>query len=267
MNAKETLLSTWQVVVMRPAEQAEPLTNALKQLGVMPLSLPTLAIVPVTLSAEELHAATNAILHADWIIVSSQNAIRLAPVAILEALSASAAKIITMGQATTRALTTKQVSVFFTPSPGTDSEKLLTESFLQRPEIEGKRMVLLAGVGGRTLLADTLSSRQALITWVKVYRQEKPLLDVEPLFAKWSLQQKPFCFIATSENSLGHLFESVPIAQHTWLQRQPFIVVSDRIAQLAKKWEIQHIFVANGAEETQLCATLLRVVQFCHTMT
>ncbi len=252
---------------MRPAEQVEPLANALKQMGVVPLSLPMLTIVPAPLSAEALHRATNAIVHADWIIVSSQNAVRLAPIAVIEALLASTAKIVTMGQATTRALTTKKVSVFFTPLPGTDSEKLLTESFLQKPEIEGKRIVLLAGVGGRTLLAETLSRRQALITWVKVYRQEKPVLALEPLFVEWSLKHQPFCFMATSENSLGHLFESVPNAQRGWLQRQPFIVVSDRIAQLAKKWEIQHIFVSNGAEEAQLCATLLRVMQFCHTMT
>lgn len=267
MDLKNNPLSAWQVVLMRPAEQIAPLANALKQLGAVPLSLPTIAIAPLPLPAEQLYTATNAIHQADWIIVSSQNAVRSAPLAILEALLATAAKIVTMGQATTRALTAKGVSVFFTPLPGTDSEKLLAESFLQKPEIDGKRVVLLAGVGGRTVLADTLTHRQALVAWVKVYRQEKLRLTLAPLFAEWSLRQRPFCFIATSENSLSHLFESVSGAQLTWLQKQVFIVASDRIAQSAKKWEIQHIFVANGAEETQLCATLLRVVQFCHTIT
>ncbi len=267
MNFNEAPLSAWQVVIMRPAEQIESLANAIKLMGAVPLSLPTIAIEPMTLSAEHLQSATCAILQAEWIIVSSQNAVRCASSVILEALLATTAKVVTMGQATTRALKAKGVSVFFTPSPGTDSEKLLTESFLQTQAIAGKRIVLLAGVGGRTVLADTLASRQALVAWVKVYRQEKPTLALGPLFAEWSLRQKPFCFMATSENSLGHLLESVSGAQLTWLQKQVFIVASDRIAQAAKKWEIQHIFVANGAEEAQLCATLLHVVQFCHTMT
>lgn len=267
MDHKDNPLDAWQVVLMRPVEQIEPLANMLKQMGVVTLLLPTIAIAPLSLSAEQLQTATSAILQADWIIASSQNAVRCAPPAVLEALMATTAKVVTMGQATTRALKAKGVSVFFTPLPGTDSEKLLTESFLQKQEIDGKHIVLLAGVGGRTVLADTLTSRQAFVAWVKVYRQEKPTLALAPLFAEWSLRQKPFCFMATSENCLRHLLESVSGAQLTWLQRQIFIVASDRIAQLAKKWEIQHIFVANGAEETQLCATLLRVVQFCHTIT
>jgi uroporphyrinogen-III synthase len=258
-----TALKGWQVVVLRPKHLAQPLLSAIEKMGATPISLPSLTITSVNspdISKWQYHIQT-----ADWIIVSSQNAVHFAPQVVLEALRQSQAKVITMGQATTAALLSKGVSVFFTPMPGTDSEKLLTESFLQENEVANKKIVLLAGIGGRTLLNDTLTSRQATVEWVKVYRQEQTPLALASLMPTW--QGGQFCFIATSQNSLEHFLQSVPANYQTWLQRQVLIVASPRIAAIARKWEIQHIYVANGAHQEQLCATLLHVSQFCHTMT
>ena len=262
--AKSEALNGWQVVVMRPKHLAKPLMTAIQEMGGNPISLPSLTIAPVVTSQAMLwidHIRT-----ADWIIVSSQNAVNEAPQDVLEALRKTSAKVITMGQATTDVLKAAGVSVFFTPLPGTDSEKLLAEPFLQRNEVANKKIVLLAGEGGRTLLYDTLNIRHATVEWVKVYRQVPAPLALETLMPTWVLQGR-FCFVVTSQNSLDYFLASVPSEHLAWLQRQAFVVVSERIAAGAKKCGIQHIFVANGALQEQLCATLLHVSQFCHTMT
>jgi|GEM_PF-2336495 len=258
-------LNGWQVVVMRPKHLAKPLQTAIKEMGGNPISLPSLTIAPI----EAAHMLVEWIDHihtADWIIVSSQNAVHFAPEEVLEALGKTHAKVVTIGQATSGALKAKGVSVLFTPSPGTDSEKLLTEPFLQKNELANKKIVLLAGEGGRTLLYDVLSARQAVVKWVKVYRQGPSPLALDSLMPMWALQGC-FCFIVTSHNSLLYFLERVPPVHLAWLQRQAFVVVSERIAAVAKKWEIQHIYVAKGALLEQLCETLLHVSQFCHTMT
>ncbi len=256
-------LKGWQVVVMRPTHLAQPLLSAIEKMGGTPMSLPSLTIAPV--ESEDIGQWRDHIHAADWIIVSSQNAVHFAPQVVLEALRQSQAKVITMGQATTAALRAIGVSVFFTPMLGTDSEKLLTEPFLQVNKIANKKIVLLAGEGGRTLLYDTLTLRQATVEWAKVYRQEQTPLALASLMPTWL--DGRFCFIATSQNSLEHFLQSVPANYQTWLQQQAFVVVSERIAAIARKWEIQHIYVTKGAHQEQLCATLLHVSQFCHTMT
>lgn len=260
-------VNAWHVVVMRPLHQAQPLLHAISQLGYEAISLPTLTITPITPSPQSVEQWCHHLHEADVIIVSSQNAILCAPLPVLDALKSTKAKVVTIGQATTNLLKANGVSVFFTPLPGSDSEALLTNSFLQTNEIANKNVVLLAGLGGREVLAETLAKRGALIHWVKVYQQLRPSLALEPMLSSWVLFGKPFCFIATSLNSLDHFLNSVPAEHLAWLRQQAFIVVSERIAQAAIKWEIQHIFVAKGAHQEQLCATLLHVTQFCHTMT
>lgn len=259
-------LKGWQVVVMRPKHLAEPLLSAIKEMGGSPISLPTLTITPIPAS---MHVAkwTAQIQAADWIVVSSQNAVHFAPEEVLKALQTSPAKVVTMGPATTEALMTKGVSVFFTPKEGTDSEKLLAEPFFQENDVANQKIILLAGEGGRTLLHDTLKVRGATVNWVKVYRQEQPPLALSEVLQDWSSSQGSFCFIAMSQNSLTNFLENVPVKHRNWLRMQAFLVVSERIAEVARKWEIQHIYIAKGAQKQQLCATLLHVAQFCHTMT
>ncbi|MCS5712699.1 uroporphyrinogen-III synthase [Candidatus Berkiella aquae] len=253
---------------MRPAHQVQPLADAIQQMGASTILLPTLSIVPLLPSLSLQTSWINQIREADWVMISSQNGVHCAPPLLLQALALTkTCKVVTMGAATTRALVAKGVSVFFTSPPGADSEQLLTEPFFQENEIANKKIMLIAGEGGRTLIADTLTARGALVTWMKVYRQEKPKLALKPLLADWASLNHPFCFMVTSLNCLHHFLDNVSIEHYAWINQQAFIVVSERIAQAARKWGIQHTFVAKSAEKEQLCTALLHVSQFCHTMT
>lgn len=252
---------------MRPKHQSERLLQAIQQMGFASCSLPILDITSIPVVPTEIEQWCEQISGADLIIVSSQNAVHFAPSDVLEAMRNTNAKVVTMGQATSDALMTHGVSVFFTPIPGSDSEALLSEDFLQSNEITNKKVVLLAGAGGRTVLAETLTARGALVRWVIVYQQEKRPLALTSILTHW-ISSKAHCFfIVTSLNSLDHFLNHIPPHYQSWIRQQTFIVISERIAQAARKWEIQHIFVTKGAHPEQLCATLLHVSQFCHTMT
>ncbi|HRE31275.1 MAG TPA: uroporphyrinogen-III synthase, partial [Candidatus Berkiella sp.] len=242
MIPKANNLNAWQVVLMRPTHQVQPLADAVHQMGASTLLLPTLNIIPLLPSLSLQTSWINQIREADWIIVSSQNGVHCAPPSLLQALSlATTSQVVTMGASTTRALIAKGVSVFFTSASGADSETLLAEPFLQQNEIANKKIILIAGEGGRTLIADTLAQRGASIAWMKVYRQEKPRLALTPLLAEWASFNNPFCFMVTSLNCLHHFLDNVPIEHYAWINQQAFIVVSERIAQAARKWGIQHI--------------------------
>lgn len=256
----------WHMVLLREAQQNQELLSFITQNGGSATSLPTLTITPIA-PLHQLATWVAQIKAADWIFVTSQNVLRCAPDALLQALQKTKAKVVTMGRATSDALLAKGVSVFFTPSSGATSESLLQETWLQRSEITQQKVVLLAGIGGRTHLYETLTERQALVDWVRVYRQAPSSLDLAPLLSEWSLKSDRFCFVAMSQNGLMHLLDKVPLAYDAWIKEQAFIVISERIAQAARKWGAQHIFVANGAHREQLCDAMLHVTQFCHTMT
>jgi uroporphyrinogen-III synthase len=73
------------VVVMRPEHQAEPLLQAISQLGFVPISLPTLTITPMIAEPNSVEQWCHVIDEAAMVIVSSQNAVLHAPTAVLTA--------------------------------------------------------------------------------------------------------------------------------------------------------------------------------------
>lgn len=259
-------LQNWHMVLLRDDTQNQQLRSFITQQGGQATSLPTLTITPIS-PLDDLATFDKQISQADWIFVASQNAVHCTPVQLLKTLQQTKAKVITMGRATSEALIARGVSVFFTPSPGSSSESLLAEPWLQQNSIAQQKVVLLAGEGGRTLLYETLVARQAKVDWARVYRQVPLPLDLAPLLSAWSLKTERFCFVAMSQNGLMHFLDKMPPTYHAWLKKQAFIVISERIAMAARKWGVQHIFVAKGAHQEQLCASMLHVTQFCHTMT
>jgi len=265
MNTKSAL-EGWHVVLLREAQQNQDFLSFITQRGGVATSLPILKMTPIP---PLYHLATwiEQVSAADWIFVASQNAVHCAPDALLQALRQTKAKVVTMGRTTSQTLVANGVSVFFTPEAGANSESLLEEPWLQRREIAQQKVVLLAGESGRTLLYETLIERQAIVDWVRVYRQEPLPLTLLPLLEACSISPQKCCFVAMSQNSLMHFLNEIPLVHALWLKDQVFVVISERIAQAARKWGIQHIFVANGAHQEQLCAAMLHVTQFCHTMT
>ena len=213
--------------------------------------VPLIDIVCLDFSNAQLSTLKQNTRTADFLIVTSANAVYCAPPALLDSIN-ERTFIITMGQATTDALQERMptLRVNYTAPLGATSESVLQTSYLEQTNVQQKNVCILAGEGGRTVLADTLSERGALIKWVKVYKQEKPVISLDLLLSQ--LQSQQVCFIATSSRIVENLLSLTNDKAKSWLLKQPLIVVSERIKLQAKEWGFERIALANGAHSSAI---------------
>lgn len=226
------------MLVTRPAHQADTLCRALAAAGGMPLRFPVIAIEPVALSSDQRRQVER-LAQVDIVLFISPNAVhhgagllpRNAPPPNGPALAA-------VGKGTARelqALLGRPVDIV--PSGRFDSEALLALPALQA--VAGKRVVIVRGVGGRELLADTLRQRGAEVDYLEVYRRTRP--DPSP---HWP--GRPDIITVTSGEGLDNLTLLAPEG----LQAIPLLVVSQRIAEQAERLGYQRVVVsANASNE------------------
>lgn len=263
-SSKDRLLADWHIIILRPKQQTEALSQFVTALGGTSILLPMLDIVPMVVTSIQLQEQIHKLQKADKVIISSPNAVACADPLLIQALVSTKIKIVTMGKATTALLLEKGVSVFFTATPGLGSEGLLMMPFMQQKAITGQKIVLLAGIGGREVIAQELKQRGAHVDWIRVYQQAPINLDIMPYLLAWQ-QKNKYAFVATSVNILENLLRLIPSTYHHWLQAKPVVVISDRIAQVAKKWGFQHIFVTPSLEPQTLVPVLQCMTQVCDT--
>lgn len=137
------------------------------------------------------------------------------------------------------------------PESGEDtSEALLTLASLKT--LTNQRILLIAGVGGRTLLADTLEARGARVTRVAVYQRvyRPPSAGMQQRLSSGDYR----ALIATS----GELLEYLAKWCGQVALNQPLIVSSHRLATLAGKLGFCDLKVASGATPAALVAALDR---------
>lgn len=130
------------------------------------------------------------------------------------------------------------------------SEALLSLASLQA--LTHQRVLLIAGEGGRTLLAETLEARGASVTRATVYRRlyQPPAAAMQRRLASGDYR----ALIATSGELLEHLAKWCGQAA----LNQPLIVSSHRLARLAGKLGFCDLKVASGATSAALVAALDR---------
>ncbi|RUR31255.1 uroporphyrinogen-III synthase [Vreelandella nanhaiensis] len=130
------------------------------------------------------------------------------------------------------------------------SEALLSLASLR--DVAHQRILLVAGEGGRTLLADTLIERGAQVRRVAVYRRvfQPPSAAMQARLTTGDYQ----ALIVTSGELLEHLAKWCDQAA----LNQPLIVSSHRLATLAGTLGFCDLKVASGATPAALAATLER---------
>lgn len=217
------ILSGCKILITRPQPQADSLAAALQVVGAEPTIFSTL----------EIHACAVPQLHAldltqfDQIIFTSANAVlHSVPLrhSAWQQLPASC-HIISMGSGTSEALNEYGVRVDFEPQAGATSETLLSAPALQ--VVSKKKILLVTGVGGRNVLADTLRERGAELTVVAVYRRDKP----QQLMPVWS--QSFDVIISTSGESLENLRLLLVASGQEKLLQLPLLIISERMLHLA----------------------------------
>ena len=236
-------LSGRTVLVTRPLRQAAALTQAIRSAGGMTYEFPALDIEPVT--ADELEEPLAQLLSADIVIFISPNAAEFGMAAILSRSRLPAtAQVFAVGPGTARVLQAHDLDGVVTP-PGQDSEALLALPQLQ--DMAGRRVMIVRGVGGRALLADTLRARGAVVEYLECYRRKRPQTDSLPLLAHWQAGGIDAVTV-TSAEALHNLAAMLGELGKPLLASTPLFAPHEKIAAAARRFGIARVVATPGGD-------------------
>jgi uroporphyrinogen-III synthase len=235
-----------RVVVTRPAGQAAHLAALIRAAGGEPVLFPVLEI----LDAEDLRPALALIerLEAfDLAIFVSANAVKKA-LDLVQARRAWPAglRVATVGRGSERELQRRGFAAVIAPSERFDSEALLDLPELK--DVQGKRVVIFRGDGGRELLGDTLSARGAAVEYAECYRRGRPQADVAALLAL-AARQELDAFTVTSSEGLANLHDMLGEKGRQSLEQTPLFAPHERIAAAARALGVQTVVLTSPGDQ------------------
>ncbi len=235
-------------LVVRPAAQANPLVQMLRQLGHAPLCCPLLETRPGC----DLPHLGDMLREADLVIAVSMHAVHFAHHFLLQTGQTwPHIDYFAVGQASADAFAEAGIQALCPADPR--SEGLLALPALQG--VRGRRVLILRGNDGRDLIARTLASRGALVHYCATYERHYPDLDGDALTRHWQAAGLDSLLI-TSGELLQRLLALVPGPQHPWLYDRLLVVPSPRVAEMAEGAGFTRIVIAQGASNQALVAAL-----------
>ncbi|KAA1010520.1 fused uroporphyrinogen-III synthase HemD/membrane protein HemX [Paraburkholderia panacisoli] len=267
--------AAFTVVITRPAGQSSELIRQLDAAGVATLDFPLIDIAPVADEAP-LRAALAALERYALVVFVSPNAIDQA-FARRDGIWPHALPIGVVGPGSVQALARHGVAApahrVISPASGADDEAASFDSeglfaaidaSLGEANLEGKRVLIVRGDGGREWLADRLREAGAEVETVAAYRRIVP----EPSIGGWArvhalLAGAPHAWLLTSSEGVRNLHELAQehltadeIAQ---LKHAQLVAPHPRIAQTARALGFDRITVSGAGDERIVRALLAAV--------
>lgn len=236
----------------RPATQVQELQQALEKLGAQILTLPLLEIEPVPLTGVNKQRLMNLDVY-DLVFFVSSNAANIGLGAIGDYWPQYPAHILNfaVGPGTAKVVQSHGLDVFF-PSGRMSSEAMLALPQLQ--DINGKKALIVRGVGGREILAQGLLERGASVDYAELYERHMPHYD-SAILQKY-LQHHPHAVIVSSAEALDNLCHLLKPLGEDWRQLR-LHVSSDRLATHAGDLGFTHVLVLEGASDAAIIEGLL----------
>lgn len=149
-------------------------------------------------------------------------------------------KTLAIGHATARALTAQSIAVNQVPDVA-DSEHLLALAPLQH--VKGQTILLIKGIDGREDIARTLHERGAQCLALSVYRRVLPTIDTQKTADIWK-ENLVDIILFTSQQAMQNIFTLFGPEAYQWLCHKPCIVISQRLADIAKTLGVKTIWVS-----------------------
>jgi uroporphyrinogen-III synthase len=234
------------IAITRPPEQATKLNAAIARAGGSVISFPLLDIASLPdLSA--FHAAIIPLHQFDWAIFISSNAVQYGMPLLQQASLPARLKFAAIGPTTASALGSFGVTEVVKPADRFDSESLLALPELQ--QMQGQRVLIVRGVGGREVLADTLKQRGADVVFGECYRRINPQKNADVLAQAYA-GNKLQAIIITSSEALRFLLDVA--GESDWLKAVPLFVNHDRIAEQATSHGLTVISAGQPGDEAML---------------
>ena len=243
MNARS--LAGRSIVITRPLRQAGNLARLIEEAGGQALRYPSIAIEPVRSPA--LDAIIGALASYDLAVFISRNAVEHGLARVREfGVRASLPQAAAVGAGTAKALESAGVEGVAAPAGPADSEALL--ALPQFQAMEGRRVLVFRGVGGREWLAAALRSRGAVVDYAECYRRGVPATDLRPLIADWASGGVDAVTVSSREG-LANLAGLLGEAGLAHLRTTPAFVPHARVADEARALGIANVTVAGASDE------------------
>ncbi len=236
----------------RPAAQVETLQAQLQQAGAKVFCLPLLLIEPVVLTGVNKQRLMDLDRY-DLVFYVSSNAAALGLDAIANYWPQYPAGLqnFAVGPGTAAVLQKHGLDVSY-PTERMSSEAMLALPALQ--EINGKKALIVRGVGGREILAEGLLARGASVDYAELYERKPPQYAADTL-CQYYQQQQPHMIVISSGESLDNLhslFEPLGL----W-NSLPLAVSSERLQEHACKLGNFAQLLLAGANDAAIIEGLL----------
>ncbi|MBF7982245.1 MULTISPECIES: uroporphyrinogen-III synthase [Rahnella] len=243
------------ILVTRPSPGGEALVSRLRTLGRVAFHSPLIEFAPGNQLAM-LPNLLSSLNQQDLVFVLSQHAVNYADRALRQAAVRWPDNLNYYAIGRTTGLLFHRVSSLpvLYPQDGETSEMLLNLPTLRR--LEGKKALILRGNGGRELLAETLTERGVDVTYCECYQRSPIHYDASEQSAQWQ-RAGIDTLVVTSGEMLQQLYQLVPdYYRNSWLLRCNLVVVSERLATLARQLGWSAIRVADNADNDALIRAL-----------
>jgi uroporphyrinogen III methyltransferase/synthase len=267
--------AAFTVVITRPAGQSNELIRQLDAAGIATLDFPLIDIAPVAEDAP-LRAVLASLERYALVVFVSPNAVDQA-FARSNGIWPHALPIGVVGPGSVQALARHGVAApahqVISPASGSedesasfDSEGLFAaiDASIGAANLEGKRVLIVRGDGGREWLADRLREAGAEVEAVAAYRRLVP----EPSIGGWArvhelLAGAPHAWLLTSSEGVRNLHElaqdHLTADEIVQLKHAPLVAPHPRIAQTARALGFDRITVS-GAGDERIARALLAAV-------
>ncbi len=242
------------IAITRPIDQAKKLSALITEAGGTPILFPLIEITPLA-DFSQFEAVISDIKDYDWAIFISSNAVQNGmPRLVKNGLPANL-KFAAIGPVTSSELQSFGVKEVLIPKLKFDSESLL--SLPEMHDVAGKKIIIVRGVGGRDVLAETLKKRGALVTFAECYQRINPQTDCD-LLAQLYASKNLHGIVITSSEAMRHLLDLAGNA--AWLRNVTLFVNHARIAELPSQTGLK-VAVAKAPGDEAMLDLLLELMR------
>ena len=247
------------ILITRPAGQAQELCAAVTAKGFTAHCLPMLQVLPLAKLAPEQQRQVQHLDNYQHLIFVSANAVRYG----MECIESCCPQLpvgldwYAVGDGTARLLLPFGVEAH-TPGSAMSSEGLLALPQLQ--QVEGARVLIVKGEGGRQTLAEALGRRGARVDELACYRRAAPELAPRELALKLVQWEIELVMISSGEG-LSNMLALLSPAETTKFSLITLLVPSPRVADIAHKAGFEQVITAENASDS----AMLRALAAWHT--
>ncbi len=251
-------LSNQVVLITRPQGQQQGQRDAIEQRSGSVLSLPLMQIAALKDRAdtESIKGKIQDLDNYQLLIFISTNAARYGETWISQYWPQfpTGIQIMSIGPSTAALVDELLGCTSFLPDSGMSSEDLLSLEILQH--VDGLKIGIFRGKGGRELLGETLKSRGALVDYLEVYERQ-PINYDDSGFCESLRQEGVTSLTVTSGESLQMLSKLIFSGDNKReFSLLPLLVPSIRVAQQAEELGFANVILCNGADTESMIKAL-----------